>query len=228
MQKFLINEENKYNIYLFLIIAVNFLFYFIIHPRFVLSDDFVYAKNAFDIFNNQFKIYLHHFYNRFAVFIPVGILFKLFGVNDYTLTLWPFIINIATIITTYCFVEKNFGKEVAIISAFLIGFNFTQINWGLELAPDVIMSYFVILGIFLLYEARQNNKKEILYAILFVLSFFIAFLAKENIITALPFLFIIFLNDIIKKRNLKILDIGIYFRNDCSVFLFSLISDCYR
>ena len=203
MKIFFLNEENKYSIYLFLIVAANFLFYFIIHPRFVLSDDFVYAKNAFDIFNGQFKLHPHHFYNRFAVFVPVGILFKLFGVNDFTLTLWPFIINIATIITSYYFVKKNFSKEVAIISTFFIGFNFTQINWGLELAPDVIMSYFVILSIYLLYEVRINNKKEILYGILFVISFFIAFLAKENIITAIPFLFIVFLNDLLKKKNLK-------------------------
>ena len=195
-----------------LIIFISSLFYLIIHPRFVNSDDFEYAKTAFNIFNGKYEFNPIHFYNRFGVFIPTGILYMLFGINEFTTTAWPFLIYILLIIFSYYFLQKNIDKNTALLSAFFIAFNFSILNWALELAPDLIMTFFATMAIFFLYEIRKGKKNSLLSSFLFVSFLFISFLTKENIITLIPFLLIVCIYDLfIKKQNIKFWIISIIF-----------------
>lgn len=198
------NWKNKLAIiFLLLLILIDILFYFLIHPQYFISDDKVYIESAIDLFKGTYQFRPNTFSQRFGVFAPAGLFIKIFGINEFSATLWPLLIFLLTVIVVFFILKKNANIQTAMIGSFITALCPLHILQSIELTNDITVSFFVLCGLYILYRIRTDKTKNIIYAACFVFSLFFAFITKLTVVYLMPFLLFIFIYDLIKKENLK-------------------------
>lgn len=194
-------RNNKY-FWCFLLLAIPLAFYM----RFVFfsvfgSDDLAYAKNAFDMANGNFKIQAHPFANRIGLILPVAVLYKLFGVNEYTSIVYPFLCSIAHSILTFVSGILFFNFRVGIFAMLLMLFLPLDIVNATLLMPDLPASTFIsICSIIFLYCERSTTKRKDILYFLAGISLGWAYLIKETSVFFFVFLIIYMTFSVIKKK----------------------------
>ena len=106
---------------------------------------------------------------RFALLYPVALLFKIFGINLFSLSFYPFFCSMATIVVVFFLGKILFNEYVGVIAAFLLSFYPLNVVAGTSLYPDGPMAFFMSLSI-LLYVIGENTtsrKKAILWYFFF-------------------------------------------------------------
>lgn len=194
-------KNNKY-FWFFLLLAIPLAFYM----RFVFfsvfgSDDLAYAKNALDIANGNFKTQAHPFYNRIGLILPVAILYKLFGFNEYISMVYPFLCSLINIGLVFISGALFFNIRVGILAVILLSFLPLDVALSTILIPDLPASTFISICsiIFLYCEMRSVKWESILYFIS-GLSIGWAYLTKEYSLFFGIFLFVYVAISVFKKR----------------------------
>jgi hypothetical protein len=184
----------------YLIILVHLLVWFILKPAWPFSDDYCYASHASHLTDGSFHLSHDAFQSRFGVYFPTSFFFYCFGINPYTISLWPLIASLLTITIVYILILKIADESTALISSFLLSMNTLQILYSTALFPDIFIGLYSIAIILLLYYGKEikPNKKTI--PLLFVLFIFIGILTKETIFLTFPFITLIAITDLLKKR----------------------------
>lgn len=185
-----------------IIILLHITGWLLLKPVWPLSDDYWYSFHAHDLLTQPFHLSSNHFQNRLGVYVPVSILFNYFGINPYTISLWPLIISVFSISIVFLFVEKLLNTTVAFISSFLISTNILQMTYSIALFPDLIVSFYCIAIVLLFYYGRERKPKQVIYPILINVLLIIGFLTKETILLIGPFILIVLIYDLYRKRNI--------------------------
>lgn len=198
------------------------------------SDDIAYAKNAFDIANGNFEIHAHPFSNRIGLIIPVAIVYKLFGVNEYTSIVYPFLCSIAHSILTFVSGTLFFNFRVGIFAMLLMLFLPLDIVYATLLMPDLPASTFIsICSIIFLYCEKKYVKWENLLYFISGLSLGWAYLIKEDSLFFITFL-IIYMIIFLFKRKAKFSWIYLMFGilvpiiTECAYYFFKTGDVFYR
>ena len=210
---------------IFFIIALHILAWFALKPVWPFSDDYCYAYHAHNLLEGHLNLTYNQFQNRFGVYVPTSFFFYLFGINPYSVALWPLIISCFTIVIVFLFVNKIADTTIALLSVFLISINTIQINYSAAIFPDLIVSFYCIGAILLLYYGRQTKNQKIIYPLLLNLFLLIGFLTKETIVLIFPFLLIVFCYDLFKKENILFWKRALVF-GLCSAALLLLMYYC--
>src|SRR4051812_27530414 len=79
-----------------IIVFVPLVCWFLLKPIWPFSDDICYAGRAHEFLSPDFKLTQNEFQNRFGVYVPASFLFRHFGANPYTISLWPLLAGIST------------------------------------------------------------------------------------------------------------------------------------
>lgn len=206
---------NKYFL-LGIIILLHIAGWLLLRPVWPLSDDFLYSFHAHKFLTGSFHLSYNHFQNRLGVYLPVSLFFNYFGISPYTISLWPLIVSIFSIVIVFLFVDKILHTSLAFISSFVISTNILQITYSIALFPDLIVSFYCIAIILILYYGREHKQEQILYPILINILLLIGFLTKETILLIGPFVFIVLIYDLYLKRNI------LFWKRTFFVGLFSL------
>ncbi len=185
---------------LILILLLHITAWFALKPVWPFSDDYCYTYNAHSFLEGHLNLTYDQFQNRFGVYIPTSIIFFVFGINPYTIALWPLLLSCFIITIVFLFLNKTTNVQVAFIASFLIAVNTMQITYSIALFPDLIVSFYCIASIVLLYYGRQYEKK-VIYPFLINVILLLGFLTKETILLVMPFILLIFVYDILKKQN---------------------------
>lgn len=185
---------------LLLLLLIQVCCWLILQPVFPFDDAYIYAYKAFQINEGFFEISRHYFGHRFGVFLPASLIFRVFGINAYSIALWPLLCNLLMISLLFSMMKKNISVEIAFLSALLLATNFLQSTYASTLFPDLIMSCWAFLSIYCLYKGRQKNSMSDAFA--FVLFFMAGLLTKTMIVLILPFVFSCLLYDLYNKRHL--------------------------
>jgi len=184
------------------------------------DDPFQYAFNANSLINHSYHPDYLPYPNRFGVFVPVSLIFRLFGENPYSTSLWPLIASLLTIALVFFFLNKFADTAIASVAAFLIAVNIEQVSYSLELYPDLIVSFYAFAAVLLLYYGPEQSGNKILSAALFVLTLVLGFLTKETILLLVPFILLCLITDIIQKKHFRFWKLTIVFSLLSLVFLF--------
>src|SRR5690242_20680964 len=129
------------NITFIIVMLFGVTFYFEAFDGLLFSDDFSYAFYAYKVSAGSFEWVNDIFGHRLGVFLPVAALYKLFGVNDFTTTIWPFVCYSSILITLFLVFHKE-DKLVCAIALILSALSFYPILFSNKLFPDVIVSLF--------------------------------------------------------------------------------------
>ncbi|MCX2739239.1 ArnT family glycosyltransferase [Pontibacter anaerobius] len=158
------------------------------HEGIYYSDDLAYSEFAGRLVNGTFDVTDngHTFIHRPTVFVPISILYHLFGVNILTYSFWPFLCTIGCIYITYKVAHQH-DLNAAVASVFL-AFTFYFIYFINFLYPDNIVAFFVLIAASTYFSVLYGeNNKHLFKAIVFTTSLFLAGLTKETAVVVLPF-----------------------------------------
>jgi 4-amino-4-deoxy-L-arabinose transferase-like glycosyltransferase len=203
--------------------ALNYIF-FIGFVNSAPQDDAIYLGNAKDILDGHFSfnknllnekyanpvevIHLRVFFNYIVAFFQY-----LFGVNNFSSSLFSLISNLGIVILIYLIGNSLCNKNVGLFSAFTISIIPHFILFSSRILPDLPMLFFMTLSVYLFLNAKKNQKKYILSGI----SWGIAYIIKEYALILVFF----YLSYFIYKRKIpkEIIFVIIGF-----IFIFSLES----
>ena len=184
---------------LFGIIILHFTFWFFIEPGNHKSDDAIYIHYAEQIMNGTFKFSFNQFANRFTIFVPVALMFKVFGITTYSPVFWTLIASIITIISVYFFTKKNINQYTAMIAGLLIACNIMQITYSAALFPDLILAMFILLTLIGLYNRSQVFPPALLVSFCLIAGL----MTKELVIILIPFMILLAIFDISNSQNIS-------------------------
>lgn len=164
------------------------------------DDDLSYTLIGNQILKGDFKPNDWIFSVRPVINYPIAFFFYLFGINDFSATLFVLMTSIGSIVLCYYFGKYFFDELTGLIGAFLISFYPLNVIYSTHIVPDIPLGVFMGLSVllFLMGEKRGN----LLYYFLGGLSAALAYLVKG--IGVLIFLFIISYYLLNKIVNFKI------------------------
>ena len=157
------------------------------------SDDSGYAQIAHAIsngtyFSGNFSA-LPIFKLRFGVTVPTAFFFSLFGINQYSLTAWPFILSLLGIVIAFFLGRELYDESTGLVAALIYSIVPLDMRMASELQPNLPGAFFANFGILLLVLASKRNefRSRIILASSAGLVFWLSWLCKESVIYLLPF-----------------------------------------
>jgi hypothetical protein len=128
------------------------------------------------------------FYGRAYVFHYTEAFFLLFGVNDFNARLASVLFGMLTIVLAY-FIGKEYSKAGGIISALFISVFSLEVFFSRQARFYQLFQLMLFLCIYLLYKSgeERGKKRENLYLILAIISFFIALDTQIAALVLAPF-----------------------------------------
>lgn len=174
-------------------------------PGFLGSDDLAYALLAADVGMGEFQLDSHHFTNRFGVFYPTAIFYLIFGVNEYTTTLWPLLSAIILLFAIFLVADKLLDIMTASLALVLIVFNPMLISQISYLLPDLPLGMFIFLAAACLLIARLTgaHRKKLSIILMFCLFVALAILTKETGIWIACFAALVLISDFVKRQHIE-------------------------
>lgn len=182
----------------------------IMFSGFIGSDDYAYAKIANQVVNGTFEIgavegKAQH-YLRFGVFLPVAAAFKLFGINEWSLALFPMICSILSIILIYIACKTIFNSHTGLIAAFILAIVPEHVQLASICYPSMASSLWCNIPVVLTFVAlNSNGKKQISAGILTGLALGISWYTKATVVFILPFVIGCAIWDTFRKKNINLL-----------------------
>ena len=159
-----------------------------------------YGRIAFEISKGEYYLATHPFSQRFMVTVPTAALFRLFGVNWVTATLWPLVTSLLTIAIVHLTVRNTAGRRAALMAALLLSINLIQVRFASRLLPDVVVSSFMILAAALIQYGRQQ-RHELKVGFAAAVALLAALMAKATVVWAGPFFAGLLLFDLLRGRH---------------------------
>jgi hypothetical protein len=182
-------------------------------------DDMEYAKAAVDLLNGE-PDFSNHFSHRVSVTFPTAVAFVLFGINDTGAALPALIFSfliafmLASLLWRKGPITLSIGLSLALLPQWFLFYTD-------KLMPDMAVACFIFAGVvFYWWGIKSFGKRKFALGAAFSLSLLLGFLAKGTIVLALPWVAVIFVIDLFRKREKSfwlaavgsgVLFLGVYF-----------------
>lgn len=185
-------------IILLIIIIFGILLRIIFFSGYQVGDDKHYLVQAYKFSIGNFEPGDNIWSVRIGLVLPTAIFFSLFGVNEVSMSLFPFICSIGVIILIYYFGKLLFNTQVGLLSAFLLSFFPLDVIFATQLYPDIPLEFFLSLGIFFFLKGEKTDKR--MYYLLSGIFIGIAYFCRITVLI-IVFFFIFY---ILYKKTIKI------------------------
>jgi 4-amino-4-deoxy-L-arabinose transferase-like glycosyltransferase len=157
------------------------------------SDPAYYAGLANDLANGKWNFIGYDsalaFPLRLGLYAPVALFIKMFGLSENVLTIFPFIVSVASCLLAYFLARNLFGSKAGWISLALSALLPTDVVMASTLYPDMIAAFWANLGIGLLIldPAKDTTRRSLSLSMLAGLCLGMAWLSKESVVYLGPF-----------------------------------------
>ncbi len=171
------------------------------HPGITLSDEYVYCKYAWQLTQGAFTPVADVFANRFGFWVPMAAFVSFLGASSWVFAIWSFISFILLIGIVYYFLSI-YDLKTALISSLLIALNPALLQFSADVSPDLVMTTFTTLAIFILWKTQTNpNQQSFGYGLAVSFCLFYAFLNKLTVLFVAPFILFWLIQDWKKQQN---------------------------
>jgi hypothetical protein len=192
-----------------LVVLLTAAYFFLTHEGLYDLDDYFYSRYAQQLAGGTFRVLpdplglLHDpLKERWLIFGPVALLYRLFGISIITTTLWPLLCTLACSVVLWAAYRKR-EPVVAAAAMLLLGLHYFTLNLTNYLYPDNILMFWCLLCALTLLRGRQARRNHLLWGSGFALFNFAALLSKETVVYYLPFYLGVLVLDIYGRRNLR-------------------------
>ena len=151
------------------------------------SDDVVgYSHFAQLVAQLNYRPELHHFALRYGLIIPVGILYRFFGVGEWTTILLPLLASTASVLAVMLSAAKLFDERTALISGVLMATFPLELRYATILVPEPIAELYVLVAV--LVYLHWGAEKPASAGLISGLCIGVAYLTKEPTLFIAPVL----------------------------------------
>jgi 4-amino-4-deoxy-L-arabinose transferase-like glycosyltransferase len=156
------------------------------------GDDVGYAELAHSMVAGGFREAHERtsliFPARIGILAPAAMSFKVFGVSEQTLGVYPLMVSLAGILLAYVAGNVLFNERVGLLAAVLHAFLPVDVRYGTLLYPDPPGALWLNGAIVLLYGASRGGiRRRMLAGVLAGLFLGLSWLSKEALLFSLPF-----------------------------------------
>jgi 4-amino-4-deoxy-L-arabinose transferase-like glycosyltransferase len=123
----------------------------------IASDDLGYAMYAGRIMDGSYHPELHHFAVRYGVIIPVGLIYKAFGVNEWTTVLFPLLASSAAPPLILALGRYLVGFHASMVAALLLTTFPVELRYASTLVPEPILQTSLAIGALLFVAAERKS-----------------------------------------------------------------------
>ncbi|WP_345070839.1 glycosyltransferase family 39 protein [Hymenobacter fastidiosus] len=169
-------------------------------------DDYFYARYAHQLASGTFHVtpdpqgLLHDpLKERWLIFGPVALLYRVFGISIITTTLWPLLCTLGCSVLIWLQYRRR-EPVVAAGALLLLGLHYFTLNLTNYLYPDNILMFWCLCCALALLQGRQATRNQIGWGVGFAALNFAALLSKETIVYYLPFYLGVLGLDIFRRR----------------------------
>ena len=118
---------------------------------------------------------------RLTMYVPVGVLYRLFGVSDVTTLAWPLLCSLLTVVLVYCVTALLANESSALFAAFVWAVLPVDIALATSLLPDGPLAMFSTAAVLLFLIAdRSDGRRAVAYYAGCACCFTAAVLAKQT------------------------------------------------
>jgi 4-amino-4-deoxy-L-arabinose transferase-like glycosyltransferase len=158
------------------------------------GDDVVYAYLAHEMATGQFlqaaKADPLIYPLRVGILAPAAASFRLFGVSEQALGVYPLLVSLLGIVLAYIAGRAFFGERAGVLAALLQAFLPVDLRYGTLLYPDPPGALWLNVAILLAYLGSREplTRRKSVYGALAGLFLGLSWLSKEAVLFSLPFL----------------------------------------
>lgn len=139
--------DDSYWRYFAFIVAAAFLIRLVCFTGLIGSDDLEYSHYAQLIAQFNYKPELSQFALRYGVIIPVGIVYKLLGIAEWTTVLVPLLASTASVAMLMLVGRKLFGSPAALFAGCLLATFPSELRYATILVPEPVAGAVVLAGV---------------------------------------------------------------------------------
>lgn len=154
----------------------------------IASDDLVYSGFAQRIAEGRYALEYHHYAIRYGVILPVGLLYALIGVNEWSTIAVPLFASSLSVVLLALIGTKLFGIRAGLIAAVLLATFPLQLSLGTVLLPESIVECYVLLAV--LVYVWTEDQAPLARGVLAGALIAVAYLTKEPALFIAPALLI--------------------------------------
>lgn len=158
------------------------------------TDDAMYADLAHKVASGQFAsvhaMELGAFPLRVGVYGPAAVAFRILGVSEASLAVYPFLVSMLSILLAFVAGRLFFGRQVGLIAALLCACLPIDARYATLLFPDLVAAFWVNVGILFLYRGSREGSgaRKLSHGLLCGLALGVSWLCKESMVFSLPFI----------------------------------------
>lgn len=128
---------------------------------------------------------------RVGMIVPTAFFYRLFGVTEWTMVVYPFVMSLAGILLVYWCASLFFGVGAGLLAAGLLGGFYWDIDSATRLLPDLPAAFFATAGITLIAWSwnrwRERERTVLLAGVAAGLALGASWLCKETVAYLAPF-----------------------------------------
>jgi 4-amino-4-deoxy-L-arabinose transferase-like glycosyltransferase len=117
-------------------------------------DDAAYAKIAHEIAQGRFSPGTYEgpavFPLRVGILYPTALLFRYFGVSEWSMVFFPFLLSVLTVLLAYFCTNYFFGHRAALLAAAIWAILPVDAFYATILVPDLPSAFFASLAVFVI------------------------------------------------------------------------------
>jgi len=186
---------------LFCFIIINAMYYAFTHVEGVseYGDDPTYTNLAGALLQGNFKISPGYIFSlRLTEVFAIGFFYKIFGISDFTSTLWNITAYIGIIIVTFLVVRLFYDNKAALLSAFLVSVFPLVTKFAVNIGEDIPLTFLTSLAMLLFLYGERKDKRVYYFSsgVVLVLSWLTSYEAGIFIV----FIFVYALIEVLRRR----------------------------
>ena len=176
-----------------LIIAVAIVARVAVFRGFAASDDADYARVAWDIAQGHSPLndasVPPQYSGRLGIAVPVGLLFRIFGVHEWTLLIFPAVMSAAMLALAYAFGRTFFSREAGLITMAIFAVMPIDCSFATWLLSDVPSAVWAGGGILALVAGKRTlqNSAKVFAGLIAALCFGLSWLTRTQVAQLAPF-----------------------------------------
>ncbi|AMV36892.1 ArnT family glycosyltransferase [Planctomyces sp. SH-PL62] len=122
------------------------------------SDDLGYSRFAQHIADSSYAIEAHHYAIRFGLLLPVGLVYRLFGLAEWTTILLPLLASAGSVVVLALIASDLFGNRAGVVAGLLYATLPIQLRYATILVPETLAEFYVLLGVLAYVRARHGSR----------------------------------------------------------------------
>ncbi|MBI3529611.1 MAG: glycosyltransferase family 39 protein [Betaproteobacteria bacterium] len=154
----------------------------------IASDDLGYSGYAQLLAEGRYVPEYHHFAIRYGLILPVGLIYALFGISEWSTIALPLFASSLSVVLLALIGARLFSLRVGLIAGLLYATFPGELRYATVLVPEAVAGCYVLLAV--LVHVRTENRAPVALGALAGACLGIAYLTKEPALFIAPALFI--------------------------------------